>query len=132
MPVKKFQVPKSLGAAADCLYQLKEERLRLQKEVEQLEANEKLVKNYLIDNLPKSQALGVAGKVARATIITQVVPSVKAENWPLVFAYIKKKGAFDLMQKRLSTAAVESRWNEGLEIPGVEPFNIVKVSLNKV
>lgn len=124
------RLPKTLAQAADELYTTREERLKRQKEVDALAAREKELRDYLIANLPKSEASGVAGKVARATIKTKQVPTVK--DWAKVHAYVKKTGAFELLQRRLSETAVQERWEAGKEVPGVEHFSAVVVSLEKV
>jgi len=127
---KKFKFPKAIGACADKLYQLRERRLMMQKEVDLVEEEEKALKEYLISTLPKSEANGVAGKVARVTVVTKPVPQVK--DWDLFYKYVKKSGEFELMQRRLSDTAIRERWEAGKQVPGVESFNVVSISINKV
>lgn len=126
----KFKFPKAMGACADKLFELRNKRLAMQKEVDAVAAEETALKNYIIENLPKSEASGVAGKLARVTVITKQIPQVK--DWDAFYKYVKKTGSFDLMQKRLTDTAIKERWEAGKEIPGVEHFNIVSVSINKV
>lgn len=126
----KYKFPKALGACADKLFELRNKRLDMQKLVDEVEAEEKAYKNHLIENLPKSEASGVAGKLARITIVTKQIPQVK--DWVAFHAHVKKSGNFDLLQKRLSDAAIKERWEEGKEVPGVEHFNVVSVSINRV
>lgn len=126
----KFKFPKQLGQCADKLYELRNKRLEMQKAVDAVEAEEKALKEHLIQNLPKSEASGVAGKVARVTIVTKVVPQVK--DWDKLYAYVKKNNAFELLQRRLTDGAINERWDNGKEVPGVEPFNAISVSINKV
>jgi hypothetical protein len=40
-----------------------------------------------------------------------------------------KNDAFELLQKRVSVEACRERWDEGLEIPGVERIGKVEFSL---
>jgi hypothetical protein len=126
----KFKFPKTLGACADRLYELRQKRLEEQKKVDAIEAEEKALKEHIIQNLPKSEASGVAGKLARVTVVTKEVPQVR--DWDAFYKYVKKTGSFDLMQRRLTEAAVKERWEAGKEIPGVERFQAVTVSINKV
>lgn len=125
-----FKMPKTLALCADELYKTRETRLAAAKVVEELEKKESALKEHLINNLPKSDASGVAGKLARVTIVTKIIPQVK--DWDKLYKFIKKTGSFDLMQRRLTDTAIQERWDNGKEVPGVEPFNVVKVSLNKV
>jgi hypothetical protein len=126
----KYKFPKALGACADKLFELRNKRLAEQKKVDEIAAEESALKNHIIENLPKSEASGVAGKLARVTVITKQVPQVK--DWDAFYKYVKKTGSFDLMQKRLTDAAIKERWEAGKEVPGVEHFNAVSVSINKV
>ena len=126
----KYKFPKALGACADKLFELRNKRLAEQKKVDEIAAEESALKNHIIENLPKSEASGVAGKLARVTVVTKQVPQVK--DWDAFYKYVKKTGSFDLMQKRLTDAAIKERWEAGKEVPGVEHFNAVSISINKV
>lgn len=126
---KKFKFPKALGACADKLYEIRQKRLAMQKEVDEVEAEEKALKEYIINTLPKSDS-GAAGKVARVSIVTKDVPQVK--DWDVFYKYVSRTKSFDLLQRRLSDAAVKERWENKKDIPGVEAFTVVSVSLNKV
>lgn len=126
----KFKFPKQLGACADKLYELRQKRLEQQKVVDAIEAEEKALKEHIINTLPKSEASGVAGKLARVTVVTKEVPQV--EDWDAFYKFVKKTGQFDLMQRRLTDAAIKERWENGKEIPGVKHFQAVTVSINKV
>ena len=125
-----FKLPKSLGACADRLYELRQRRLAVQKEVDKLAAEEAALREHIINTLPKSEASGIAGKLARVTVITKQVPQVK--DWDAFYKFVKKTGSFDLLQRRLTDQAMKERWEAGKEVPGVEHFNAVSISLNKV
>ena len=126
----RFTIPKQLGACADRLFDLKAKKAALNKELELLDEERSAIQNHLIETLPKSQAGGIAGKLARVTIEPKVIPQVK--DYDLFYAFIKKSGRFDLLQRRLSDKAVEELWDDGKKVPGVEPFTTVVVRLNKV
>lgn len=128
MPEYKF--PKALGACADRVYELRAKRLAAQKLVDAIEEEEKALKEHLINNLPKSEASGVAGKTARVTVTTKHVPQV--EDWDLFYKHVKKTGDFDLFQRSISKAAVEARWEANKKVPGVKAFNAVSLSITKV
>lgn len=126
----KYKFPKAMGACADKLFELRNKRLAMQKEADAVAAEETALKNHIIKNLPKSEASGVAGKLARVTVVTKEIPQVK--DWDAFYKYVKKTSSFDLMQKRITDSAIKERWEDGKEIPGVEHFNVVSVSINKV
>lgn len=128
--MKKLQIPKALGAAADLLYDIRQQRLEAQRVVDALQAQETEVKEHIINTLPKSQAEGVTGKKCRVTIVTKPVPQV--QDWDAFYAYVKKHGAFDLLQRRLTETAVRERWEANQKVPGVVEFKAVTLSVNKV
>lgn len=127
---KTFKFPKRLGTCADKLYELRQKRLDAQKVVDALAAEESALKTHIINTLPKSDASGVAGKLARVTVVSKDIPQVK--DWKKFYAYVKRHSAFELMQRRLSNKAIEERLEDGKKIPGVEIFHATTVSLNKV
>ena len=127
-PVYKF--PKAMGACADRLYELKAKRLAGQKLVDEVEAEEKALKAHIINTLPKSEASGVAGAIARVTVVTRDEPQI--EDADAFHKYVVKTKRWDLMQNRLSPAAVKELWENGKEVDGVKRFQVVTLSLNKV
>jgi hypothetical protein len=124
------KVPRTLGACADRLFELRTAAAVLNHQLEELDAERKLVQEHLIDNLPKSEARGITGKHARATIVTKEVPTVK--DWGKLYAMVIKTKDFSLLQRRVSDAAVRERWEAGKKVPGVEAFTTVAVSVTKL
>jgi hypothetical protein len=124
MPQPKL--PKSLAQCADLLYKTREERYKAQRVVDKLAATEHALNEHFIANLPKSQATGIAGKLARVQVGTKPIPRV--EDWPAFYLYIKKNNAFDLLQRRVNDGAIKERWEDKKQVPGVSRFNVVKVS----
>ena len=127
---KVFKFPKSMAICADKLYELKNHRLSEQKKVDAIELEEKALKEYIIENLPKSEASGASGKIARVTVVTKEVPQVS--DWDKFYAHIKKTGDFELLGRTISKAAIQDRWEHKKLVPGVETFQAVTISINKV
>lgn len=123
-------IPSGIGACGDLLYELREKRLELNRAVAALAEKESALQEHIINSLPKSDATGVRGKVAQVSIISKEVGT--ARDWNKIFNYVQKKGAWDLLQHRLNDAAVAARWEEGEKIPGVEKFQVNKVSCTKL
>lgn len=126
----KLKLPKTLAECADLLYQKREARLAAQRGVDALKVEEEDLVAWVIDQLPKSQATGISGKVANIKVLTSVLPQVK--DWDKVYAYVKRTGSFDLMNRAINKKAVEARWEAGKDVPGVERYNALKVSCTKV
>ena len=125
-----FKVPKTIGACADLLYTTRGTRLLIQKDAQALETQEKALKEHIIDTLPKSEASGVAGKLARVAVETSEVNQV--EDWDKFYAYIKKTGFFHLLGRSIKQEAIDEILASGKKIPGIKKFNVVKVSCTKV
>jgi len=130
--VKKpaFKLPKTIGACADLLYTTRANRLLVKKDVDALETQEKALKEHIINTLPKSEASGVAGKLARVAVETSEVNQV--EDWDKFYAYIKKTGFFHLLGRTIKQEAIDEILASGKQIPGIKKFSVVKVSCNKV
>lgn len=129
-PKKTYKPPKTLGACADRLYTLRRDRLKLTHEAEEYKAEESQLKDHVIATLPKSEASGVAGKLALVKIETKQVPQV--EDWDAFYKHVRKTGEFDLMGRMLSKEAVEARLADGKKVPGVKMFPALVVSVTKV
>lgn len=127
---KAFKFPKTIGACADRVYELRAKRLAAQKEVDAIEEEEKALKEHIINTLPKSETSGVAGKVARVTVVVKEVPQVK--DWDLFWKSFNKSKDRDLLARSVNKAAIEARWENGKKVPGVEPFRAVSLSVTKV
>jgi hypothetical protein len=127
---KGHRMPKSIGLCADEYAHVRELRLSMQKVVDAVAEREREIREHIIDNLSKSDDTGAAGKRYRAQVVTKPVPQVK--DWPALWQHILRTRRFDLLQKRLAERAVKDAWEEGSEIPGVEKFNAVEVSITKI
>jgi hypothetical protein len=124
-----FKIPTTMGACADELHALREHLHHLNAEVELVKAHVQAITNHLIEELPKDDAEGVVGKLVRATVEMRKVPTVG--SWPKLWKHIIATGSFDLMEKRVSKAAVKERWEAGKKVPGVDVFNVPTISLTK-
>jgi hypothetical protein len=128
-PAPAFKPPKSLAACADLLYSVREERLAAQKVADALKEKETLLQEHLINNLPKSQAGGIIGKLASVVLDSKVVP--KVEDWDALYKYVLKTKSFSFLQRRLSETAIQEIWDNGKEVPGVSQFKVVVLRLRK-
>lgn len=125
-----FTFPTAIGECADLLYSLRAARTEAQKATDQIDARFKALQEYVIETLPKSNASGIAGKLARVQSTVSEVPQV--QDWALLHRHIQETGAFELMQRRLSDSAIKERWESGASVPGVGSFQAVKLSITKL
>lgn len=122
-------VPASLGACADLLYELRAERLALDKQIEDLRAHETRVREHLEAELAAQGLTAVVGATARAGLTTTQIGHVK--DWDAFTNHLIVTQDFSLLQRRLNDAACRERWEAGETVPGVEPFPVTKISLTK-
>ncbi len=108
----------------------REERLALQRQVDNLAKNEAIFKSNLIDKL-NEQGLAAAAS-ARFMVKYTMTDKPIAGNWEEIYQYIKENDAYDLLQRRLGEAAVRARWEDGITIPGVQTFPVDKLTVSKV
>lgn len=131
MTTSPIKLPRTPALMADRLYKLKALKSEAQAKVDAIDAERKAIEAELINLLPKDEASGVQGKLARVALIVKDVPQL--EDLKKVQAWAKRHGAEDIFQTpKLSTEAVRERWEDGVTIPGVGVFHKVSVSLNKV
>ena len=126
-----MKFPKTPGACVDKLYELEEERAAAQRVLDGIKKMYNELEEHLIQTLPKDELDGAIGKTATARIKRTNVPT--ADDWDAIRAYVVKKNAWDLIQKRLSTAACIARWDDPKvkTIPGVGVFTKISLSLTK-
>ncbi len=124
-------MPPSIGLCADLYAEVRALRLAMDKEVEKVKARETEIREHIISNLSKSSDTGAAGLKYRAQIVMK--KSVRVIEWPLVWSWIRKADRFDMLEKRLSQAAVKD-WMEQEQrvLPGTEPVSVPDVSITKV
>lgn len=134
-----LKIPKSFGACADMLFDLREARLAANKIVEALAAQEAELKNHLIDKLPKGDK-GAIGSHHKVTIVREKQPRIGDDK--AFYDWVAKNRAFDVLQRTLNAKAVRDRLEaqplknkktgERKPLPGIDMFDVVKVSVTKV
>jgi hypothetical protein len=123
-------MPASVGLCADLYSEIREIRLAMQKHTDAVKAREAEIREHIINTLSKSSDTGAAGKRYRAQIVTKTVPSLT--GWDAFIDFVTRNKRFDLLQKRISDTAVKDLWEGGVDVPGVEKFRAVEVSITKI
>ena len=121
--------PDSLGDSIDKYYQLRAQRLNLEKEVKERKRTERAYMEHIIASLRAANMANGGGGVANASIKEVEMPTPK--NWQAIWDFVKANDAWDILQKRLSGKAVQERWDQGIMIEGIETFTKVSLSLTK-
>jgi hypothetical protein len=120
----------AMGRLADAFKRIEAERLAADKVAAQLKVNEVLVKKALVDSMRAANISAIGGALYSVTLRSNDKPTVT--DWKKFYAYIKKNGAFELLERRVSSSAVEERWQDVKEVPGVGKFPVDKLSFTKL
>lgn len=128
-----LKIPVKLSAVADLAYELRAERLAIGRVAAEYLKQETQLKEHLINNLAKGDASAIAGKVATAKVVVEPIPVVKdeAKLWAAIKRNKAKYGAL-VAKPAIDSSVLKQMFEDGVSIPGVEAFNVVKVSLTKV
>lgn len=111
------------------LFEMREQRLALQRQVDKMEQDEKDLMYTLTNEMVSSNSLTTSadGFVAkRKTVNSPIV-----QDWTLTLEYVRATGQVDLLQKRLTESAVKARWDAGVDIPGVDKLVKHTVTITK-
>lgn len=118
-----------LGKMIDDLYEARQVRLKLAKEVDALKAKETALRGRVMRALNEAGLTGGRGDVATVGLTREEVPRV--DDWEGLRNHIALNDAWDLLQNRLSATACRARWTRGEAIPGVTKVEIEDLSLSK-
>ena len=124
-----IKYPKTIGECIDTLYTMRAQRLDADKAVQAMKKAEADLEEHILKQFDKAAINGARGKVATGGIMRKTVYSI--EDWPAFIAYVAKKKAWDMLYKQAGQLAVRERIDNGEEVPGIEAFEKVSLSLNK-
>jgi hypothetical protein len=129
----KFKVPKTEAEVADRWFSLMQQRLELNRQATKIEAEEKFLKAHIIDTLPRSRATGISGKLV--TVKIEDKTRVDVTDWDAFYAHIVKnrnKGAFALLNRAVNAKSVQEYWDQGKQVPGLEPVGYKTLSYSAI
>jgi hypothetical protein len=129
MATKKTKYPASIGACIDLLYENRAKRLEANKVVVAMKAEEAMLEDHILATFAKSELRGAKGDICTAAIKMDV--TVNVTDWDKYLAYAVKDKAWDMLRKQPTVESVKARWADGKEVPGVEPFTKISLSLTK-
>jgi hypothetical protein len=98
------------------------ERLEAERQARVLKNDEDKLKSFLIEAFKQQKLEGMIIDGRSTGLSTKTQPSVADKE--AFLAYIKETGQLDLLQFRLATGAVQERWNNEVEVPGVEEIEL--------
>ncbi len=121
-----------IGEKIDQLYQLKQQRSEIQKEVDKIKKQEEVIKKEIIDLLEAQGLNGAKGKIASVAIGERVYPNIL--NKEEFFEWAVKNNRFEMLTKHVNQAAFrEMLENEGMLPPGTDVYTEKTItSLRKI
>lgn len=126
----------TLGAAADKLWQLREDKRALDKKVKELEAEIAALTEETFGMLEAQDSRKAEGK--RASISVNYTTVANTTDWESFMKWVvagkrgDKYAYTHLVQKRVSDPAYRELRERGLVIPGLEDFTKRSLSINSL
>lgn len=111
-------------------WELRAERLALQKEVDDLKAEEDDI--FAQIRVEINAPLGEVVKADGCQAMLKPVRTPVVTDWPKLYKYIAETDGFDMLQKRLTPTAVKERWENLVDVPGVMAEDTVELSITKL
>ncbi len=118
-----------MSALADQYAEARRLRLDQQKKTDQLQETENRLKGQLMEAMRQSSTSSIGGKTALVTYRSK--PKAVAKDWDQIHKYIIANDAFDIMEMRLSTKAIQERAEQQDHVPGMEWFDVDTLSVAK-
>lgn len=123
------KMPKSIGDCIDAALKARAKRKALQADMDKLEKIEKDLKEHIIQTFAKSDIDGARGRMGSASIVSKDVPKVLDKE--AFGKWVAKHQAWDLLYGKAVEEACNQRWEDDIEIDGIEKFHSVSVKLTE-
>jgi predicted transcriptional regulator len=119
--------PPSLGTLVDKLWAIREKRRELDAQVKELEGQASDLESEIMETMAEQGLDKMSGAMASVSITTNTVANV--ESWDDFLAFVYKKKYGHLLQRRVSDPAYRELLEQGVKVPGVNPFNKQRLNL---
>jgi hypothetical protein len=126
---KKEEEAPSPGQLVEELGRIWDARIAKEKEAEALKKQEQELKDKVLRSISKDTLDGFQTTHYSVSRQEQVRPTVK--DWDAYWNYVLESGDLSLMEKRPGSTAIKERWEHGEDVPGVESFTDVKLSVRR-
>lgn len=120
-------LPKEIGACIDLGLRAYAERKKIEEVLKVFDAEYQRIKDHIIDTFEKSEIDGARGKMGSASLVSKDVPKVVDKE--AFGKWVAKHEAWDLLYGKAVEEACKTRWEDSIEIGGIEKFHDVKVKL---
>lgn len=133
----KVRLPKALPRRVDALYEMRERRMAIARQVKEVEKqiaelrdSEEELAQELAKELRKQGGTKLSGTVA--TFSPGSLDIFSVEDWDAFYAFIEENSAFECLERRPARGALKERIIEnGEKVPGVKADKKFSFSLTK-
>lgn len=119
--------PKTVGAAIDDLWALREEKRAAEAVVKEVEVKIAAAESVVYEAMDAQGVLKSTG--SKATVSIGTTESFQIEDYDSLVKYIKKSGHFHLLQRRISVEAARELYESKGAVPGLQPFSKRKLNI---
>jgi hypothetical protein len=124
--------PIKIGAMIDSYWRIRERKRRFDTQSAEAEGELALLEERIKHALDDQRLNQGRGSKATATIEESIVPKMNEDNpkaWDVFYAFLHRKKAYHLLERRLSVTACREFMARGVELPGVLPFKKRKLKV---
>jgi hypothetical protein len=114
----------------DEMYMLRERKRGLEAQLKDCIAEIAECQTWLITRYKEVGTSTAKGALASATITETLVPQI--EDWGQVQEWVMENDAIYLLHRRISSGPWKELMDAGTEVPGIEPYTKVAISLRKI
>lgn len=119
---------KTLGALIDELCKIRDAKKELSAKEKELNEQQAALEEEIFARMEAEGMDKASGKKATISVGFDTVPNIV--DWDAFCAFVKKKGYFHLVQRRISAPAYRELLELGKPVPGLEPFNKRKLNFS--
>ena len=119
----------NLGQLSNRLFQLKDRKTLINMELKNLNSEIKITEIELLKEMENQKLMKLSDHNGTVYISRQVVP--KVINWDEFYDYIRKNNYFHLLERRPSRGAYRESYEQGEQVPGVDPVMFDEVRTRK-
>lgn len=110
---------KDLGAYTEKLFNAKNKKAELNEKIKSVNEDIRKLEMTILDEMQKQGLFKAGGRGGSVYIARQIVP--KVVNWDQLYGYIKEHEYFHMLERRVSRKAFQEQYEDGQQVPGVEP-----------
>lgn len=123
-------VPKVLGEAVDLVVELDELKKQIEAQAKLVAAAKQELEGHLLGHMNNANLEALRGQRAQVSIQEHI--DAEIEDYEEFCAFVHKRKAYHLFQKRLSITAIRELWSEKKVVEGIKPRRRVALHLTKL